>query len=296
MKMQSVTKGELSVDMKAKKILRIKVRFKGALHNSHDGFKLKSFVGTISARARNLAMCICVSLLLPTLGVNSGESQNAVVVRYSILFKLRQLWLRIKGSNYSLKKMKKEENRDGNFSTPVREIHSSSKWSKVPRSNIFSKSQWKNSNPENGTGNGMKNIIFCRSNSSESAEKSSSSLGRFFSSWKIGGKQKVSKVQAKNVQEFYRQSVPVLAQDVGMVMTLVVLMQQTLCRSMPLFMIAVTAIAIVRTTIVLNLQKVLTTGIQQLWADAISIGGTSILPQARFGELPIKILRLMGVV
>jgi hypothetical protein len=91
--------------------------------------------------------------------------------------------------------MKKEENRDGNFSTPVREIHSSSKWSKVPRINIFSKSRWKNSNPENGTGNGMKNIIFCRSNSSESAEKSSSSLGRFFSSWKIGGKQKVSKVQ-----------------------------------------------------------------------------------------------------
>jgi hypothetical protein len=198
MKMQSVTKGELSVDMKAKKILRIKVRFKGALHNSHDGFKLKSFVGTISARARNLAMCICVSLLFPTLGVNSGESQNSVVVRYSILFKLRQLWLRIKGSNYSLKKMKKEENRDGNFSTPVREIRSSSKWSKVPRINIFSKSQWKNSNPENGTGNGMKNIIICRSNSSESAEKSSSSLGRFFSSWKIGGKQKVSKMQ-----EFY---------------------------------------------------------------------------------------------
>jgi len=140
-------------------------------------------------------MCICVSLLLPTLGVNSGESQNAVVVRYSILFKLKQLWLRIKGSNYTLKKMKKEENRDRNFSTPVREIHSSSKWSKVPRSNIFSMSQWKNSNPENGTGNGTKNIIFCRSNSSESAEKSSSSLGRFFSSWKICGKQKVSKVQ-----------------------------------------------------------------------------------------------------
>jgi hypothetical protein len=88
MKMQSVTKGELSVDMKAKKILRIKVRFRGALHNSHDGFKLKSFVGTISARARNLAMCICVSLLFPTLGVNSGESQNAVVVRYSILSNL----------------------------------------------------------------------------------------------------------------------------------------------------------------------------------------------------------------
>jgi hypothetical protein len=83
------------------------------------------------------------------------------------------------------------------------------------------------------------------------------------------------------MQEFYRQSVPVLAQDVGMVMmmTLVVLMQQTLSRSMPLFMIAVTAIAIVRTTIVLNLQKVLTTAIQQLWADAISIGGISILPQ-----------------
>jgi hypothetical protein len=81
------------------------------------------------------------------------------------------------------------------------------------------------------------------------------------------------------MQEFYRQSGPVLAQDVGMVMMLVVLMQQTLSRSTPLFLIAVTAIAIVRTPTVLNLQKVLTAAIQQLWADAISIGGTSILPQ-----------------
>jgi len=86
-------------------------------------------------------------------------------------------------------------------------------------------------------------------------------------------------VQAKNMQEFYRQSGPFLAQDVGMVMTLVVLMQQTLSRSTPQFMIAITAIAIVGTTIVLNLQKVLTAAIQQLWADAISNGGISILPQ-----------------
>lgn len=66
---------------------------------------------------------------------------------------------------------------------------------------------------------------------------------------------------------------------VGMVSTLIVLVQLAGTRGLPLFVSFVTGLAIVGRLVFVNRYAFLGPGLQQLWHEAISVGGISLLPQ-----------------
>lgn len=66
---------------------------------------------------------------------------------------------------------------------------------------------------------------------------------------------------------------------VGMVSTLIVLVQLAGTRGLPLFVTFVTGLAIVGRLVFVNRYAFLGPGIQQLWHEAMSVGGISLVPQ-----------------
>lgn len=66
---------------------------------------------------------------------------------------------------------------------------------------------------------------------------------------------------------------------VGMVSTMIVLVQLAGARGLPLFGTIVTGLAIVGRVLFVNRYSSFGPGFQQLWREAISIGGISLVPQ-----------------
>jgi len=66
---------------------------------------------------------------------------------------------------------------------------------------------------------------------------------------------------------------------VGMVSTLIVLVQLAGTRGLPLLVTFVTGLAIVGRLVFVNRYAFLDSGFQQLWYEATSVGGISLLPQ-----------------
>ena len=77
---------------------------------------------------------------------------------------------------------------------------------------------------------------------------------------------------------------------VGMVSTMIVLVQLAGARGLPLFIIIVTGLAIVSRVVFVNRYSLLSPRFQQLWHEAMSIGGISLVPQVILCLLRMQML------
>lgn len=78
-----------------------------------------------------------------------------------------------------------------------------------------------------------------------------------------------------------------IVQGVGVGSTLIVLMQLAIAGAMPLPAFGVTTLAVVLGYIlnILNYQKIVIPSIWQVWEEAVTIGGVTVLPQVWSGCL-----------
>jgi len=68
-------------------------------------------------------------------------------------------------------------------------------------------------------------------------------------------------------------------QGIGVVSTLIVLAQLVNAGGLPLFVIVVTGLAVSGQFVLKNFETFICPRVQQLWQDAMSIGGLAVLPQ-----------------
>lgn len=84
---------------------------------------------------------------------------------------------------------------------------------------------------------------------------------------------------AQKIDALGTENVIKVVHAVGMLSTLVVLVQLAGSRGLPLLVTFVTGLAIVGRLIFVNRYTFLRPELQQLWHEAISVGGVSLVPQ-----------------
>ncbi|KAG0618486.1 hypothetical protein M758_4G067800 [Ceratodon purpureus] len=250
------SEGRIEIDVRAKtRALNLRVRLRGALWSSPVG-SAHRVSGSVRARFRTLILRVSLTLLqvlgTPTSSADGPtdrpQSRSSTKVRYSLRIRLRKLWLRIRGKHHV------------ESTTPRRtQVSNHPPSTPIPQR----KPKWRR------TFSSVGNQLLLRNKSSE----------------KI-----TSVVSQEPVKEngFVAQYMDALGADrvvmamhvVGMASTVIVLVQLAGARGLPLFVTVVTGLAIVGRIIFVNRYSYFGPRFQQLWHEAMSIGGISLVPQA----------------
>ncbi|XP_024359391.1 maltose excess protein 1-like, chloroplastic isoform X2 [Physcomitrium patens] len=241
------SEGRFQIDITAKsKALSLQVRFIAAFWTSPVSHA-RRVTGSINARVFSLILHVSLTLL-QVLGVSSSIASDPTLtrrqsskVRYSLQVRLRNLWFRIRGKH-------KESNHTNHVKKTAKSSSQLTK-SKSKRILVAVGRFWR------------KNKSFEKKTGSQKAVVNHGDM-------------------TQSQEALGRDTVAMALNGVGVVSTLITLVQLAVTRGLPVLITGVTGLAVVSRLVFLNRCSTISPQFSKLWKEAMQIGGFSLMPQA----------------